>query len=114
MDTKVNLSDITSTCEETLNCPMVQLLGALAGKWAFPVLYRLIIFDAPIRFGELQRSIGKITQKELTKHLRQFESFGLITRTVYPEVPLRVEYRITDYGKTLEVPLSELARWSVT
>lgn len=114
MDTKVNLSDITSTCEETLNCPMVQLLGALAGKWAFPILYRLIIFDAPIRFGELQRSIGKITQKELTKHLRQFESFGLITRTVYPEVPLRVEYRITDYGKTLEVPLSELARWSVT
>lgn len=95
-------------------CPMVQLLGTLAGKWAFPILYRLILLERPVRFGELQRSITSITQKELTKHLRQFEALGLLTRTVYAEVPPRVEYRITDYGKTLEQPLSELARWSTT
>lgn len=95
-------------------CPMVQLLGALAGKWAFPILYRLILLDDPVRFGVLQRHVGAITQKELTKHLRQFEALGLVTRTVYAEVPPRVEYRITEYGKTLRSPLAELARWSTT
>lgn len=101
-------------CDRPQHCPMVQLLDTLAGKWAFPILYRLIVFDAPVRFGDLQRAIGRITQKELTKHLREFESLGLITRTVFPVVPPRVEYRITSYGKTLESPLAELARWSQT
>lgn len=102
------------SCDQQKHCPMVQLLDTLAGKWSFPILYRLIVFDAPVRFGELQRSIGRITQKELTKHLREFEALGLVTRTVFAEVPPRVEYRITPYGKTLERPLSELARWSQT
>lgn len=93
-------------------CPMVQLLSTLTGKWALPILYRLILFAGPVRFGELQRSIKGITQKELTKHLRHFEALELVTRTVYPEVPPRVEYHITDYGKTLETPLAELAHWS--
>jgi DNA-binding HxlR family transcriptional regulator len=93
-------------------CPMVLLLDTLAGRWSFPVLYRLIIQDGPIRFGELQRAIGRITQKELTKHLREFESLGLVTRTVYAEVPPRVEYQITDYGKSLRTPLASLAQWS--
>jgi DNA-binding HxlR family transcriptional regulator len=70
--------------------------------------------DSPLRFGELQRSVSGITQKELTRHLREFEKLDLLTRKIYPEVPPRVEYRITDYGKTLQVPLAELARWSMT
>jgi DNA-binding HxlR family transcriptional regulator len=95
-------------------CPMAQLLDTLAGKWTFSILHQLIMFDAPIRFGELQRSVSGIAQKELTKHLREFEKLGLLTRKVYPEVPPRVEYCITEYGKTLKTPLVELARWSMT
>jgi DNA-binding HxlR family transcriptional regulator len=94
-------------------CPLQQLLDTLAGKWAFPVLYRLICIDRPARFGELHRSIERITQKELTKHLREFEALGLVRRAIYAEVPPRVEYEITDYGRTLRAPLDALVRWSV-
>ncbi len=92
-------------------CPMVQLLDLLAGKWSFPVLYRLILQKRPVRFSELQRLVGRITQKELTKHLRQFEALGLVEREVFPEVPPRVEYVITDFGLSLKLPLDALARW---
>jgi DNA-binding HxlR family transcriptional regulator len=94
-------------------CPLQQLLETLAGKWAFPILYRLISVDRPTRFGEIHRSIDRITQKELTKHLREFESLGLVKRAVYAEVPPRVEYEITAYGRTLREPLDALVRWSV-
>jgi DNA-binding HxlR family transcriptional regulator len=102
---------VTSAAAE---CPMAQLLDTLSGKWTFSILHRLIMSDSPLRFGELQRSVSGITQKELTRHLREFEKLDLLTRKIYPEVPPRVEYRITDYGKTLQVPLAELARWSMT
>jgi DNA-binding HxlR family transcriptional regulator len=92
-------------------CPMVQLLDLLAGKWSFPVLYRLILQKRPVRFSELQRLVGRITQKELTKHLRQFEALGLVEREVFPEVPPRVEYVITDFGRSLKKPLDALALW---
>jgi len=95
-------------------CPMVRLLDTLSGKWSFPILYALIQTRDPVRFRELQRRVGRITQKELTKHLRSFETLGLVTRTIFPEVPPRVEYAISDYGRTLRAPLSALARWSLT
>jgi len=94
------------------NCPMTQLLDTLSGKWALPILYQLIMLNAPVRFGVLQRSVKPITQKELTRHLRQFETLGLVERKAYLEMPPRVEYQISDYGLTLKQPLSELARWS--
>ena len=94
-------------------CPMVRLLDTLSGKWSFPILYSLIQADAPIRFRELQRRVRPIMQKELTKHLRSFEMLGLVRRTIYAEVPARVEYSISDYGKTLSTPLAALARWSI-
>jgi DNA-binding HxlR family transcriptional regulator len=94
------------------SCPMVLLLDTIAGRWSFPILYRLILQGQPIRFGELKREIGPITQKELTKRLRMFETLGLVTRTVYAEVPPRVEYRITEYGASLRTPLAALAQWS--
>lgn len=92
-------------------CPMVQLVGILSGKWAIPVLYHLIMSGKPIRFGQLQRAVEPITQKELTKHLREFERRGLVLRTVYAEVPPRVEYRASALALTLEPPLSALAAW---
>jgi DNA-binding HxlR family transcriptional regulator len=104
-------------CEDFQNeafCPMAVLLETLSGKWSLPILYRLLNANRPARFSELQRDIAPITQKELTKYLRQFEALGLVTRTVYAEVPPRVDYAITDYGRTLAEPLEHLMRWAET
>ncbi|WP_265554938.1 winged helix-turn-helix transcriptional regulator [Serratia grimesii] len=92
-------------------CPMVGFVNLVAGKWAIPILYRLILIDTPIRFSELQRAVAPIAQKELTRQLRQFEQRGLVTRQVFPEVPPRVEYQITPLGKTLRPTLDSLANW---
>ncbi len=92
-------------------CPMVNFVNLIAGKWAIPILYRLIVIDGPVRFGELQRAVAPIAQKELTRQLRQFERSGLVTRQVFPQVPPRVEYQITPLGKTLRPTLDSLAEW---
>lgn len=93
------------------SCPMVDFVSIVSGKWAIPILYRLIVTDDVIRFGELQRAIGPITQKELTKQLRAFENLGLVSRTIYPEMPPRVEYCVTALGMTLKPTLDSLANW---
>jgi DNA-binding HxlR family transcriptional regulator len=90
---------------------MVKFVNLIAGKWAIPILYRLIITNGPIRFGELKRAISPITQKELTKQLRLFEQKGLISRKLYPEVPPKVEYQITELGKTLKPALNSIDNW---
>ncbi|MFM2482545.1 winged helix-turn-helix transcriptional regulator [Celerinatantimonas sp. YJH-8] len=90
---------------------MVDFVNIISGKWVIPILYRLIITNDAIRFGALQRAIGTITQKELTKQLRSLETLGLVTRTIYPEIPPRVEYQITELGKSLKPMLDLLAEW---
>ncbi|ODC04766.1 HxlR family transcriptional regulator [Terasakiispira papahanaumokuakeensis] len=92
-------------------CPMVSFVQIISGKWAIPILYRLIVTANPIRFSELQRAVHPITQKELTKQLRLFEQRHLVTRRVYPEVPPRVEYQITPLGQSLKPTLDSLADW---
>lgn len=92
-------------------CPMMQFVNLISGKWSIPIVYRLIIIDEPVRFGELLKHLAPVTQKELTKHLRAFEEKGLVQRTVYAEIPPRVEYEITALGKTLKQPLAGLAVW---
>lgn len=100
----------TKTCHE--ECPITRVLDLLSGRWALPVLFHLIQAEGPIRFGQLQRSIGRVTQKELTRTLREFESRGLVERRVFAEVPPRVEYTVTRLGETLRTPLQALAKWS--
>ncbi len=95
-------------------CPMVDFVNLVSGKWAIPILYRLILTDGPIRFGDLQRAVAPITQKELTRQLRLFEQRGLVVRTIYPEMPPRVEYEVTDLGMTLRTTLDSLAQWMLT
>ena len=105
---------LEACCEkksEAYTCPMTQFVNLISGKWAIPILYRLIVFITPVRFGDLLRAAAPITQKELTKQLRLFEQRGLVTRTVYPEIPPRVEYQITELGLTLQDALSPLAAW---
>ncbi|BEO03572.1 helix-turn-helix transcriptional regulator [Serratia marcescens] len=92
-------------------CPMVDFVNLVSGKWAIPILYRLIVIDDPVRFSELQRAVAPIAQKELTRQLRLFEQRGLVTRRVFPEVPPRVEYQVTALGKSLRPTLDSLAEW---
>ena len=103
-----NLSELPTPGE---SCPMVDFVNLVSGKWAIPILYRLIMIDGPVRFSELQRAVAPIAQKELTRQLRLFEQRGLVTRQVFPEVPPRVEYRVTALGKSLRPTLDSLAEW---
>jgi DNA-binding HxlR family transcriptional regulator len=91
---------------------MGRLVDLLSGRWAFPVLYQLLRAQGPIRFGQLQRAVGRVTQKELTRTLRAFEERGLVERQVFAQVPPRVEYRLTPLGASLGEPLCGLARWA--
>ena len=92
-------------------CPLTEFVNLISGKWAIPVIYTLIAQGGPLRFATLQRAVAPITQKELTRHLRQFEQQGLVTRTVHPDMPPRVEYEVTDLARTLKTPLDGLAGW---
>ena len=91
-------------------CPARCLLTFLAGKW------HLLVIDALAkerwRNGELMRKIEGISQKMLTQTLRDIEREGYISRTVYAEVPVRVEYALTDLGKELTKPLYDLVTWA--
>ena len=108
---KARLQVVPAETRSSERCPMVDFVNLISGKWAIPILYRLIVIDAPVRFSDLQRAVAPITQKELTKQLRLFEQRGLVHRTIYAEVPPRVEYEVTELGKTLRATLDSLAGW---
>ncbi len=94
------------------NCPVRELLDRIADKWTTLIIGMLGRGDGAVRFGELRRSVSGISQKMLTQTLRDLERDGLVTRTLYPEIPPRVEYSLTPLGRTLDEPLSALARWA--
>ncbi len=97
----------TKPCEY---CPTVQTtLDVIGGKWKPLILWHLE--SETLRFSELSRRIGDITQKMLTQQLRELERDGLVKRTVYPEIPPRVEYTITSYGKTVQPILKSMHQW---
>ncbi len=91
-------------------CPMRDILDRVGDKWS--VLVVLMLGDGTLRFSELRRAIDGISQRMLTQTLRQLERDGLVERTVYPSVPVRVEYELTALGCTLIAPLSALASWA--
>ncbi|WP_208559685.1 winged helix-turn-helix transcriptional regulator [Marinilactibacillus kalidii] len=94
------------------HCKVKEPLEILLGKWT-PVILLNLMHTSPMRFSEVKRAIPDITQKMLTKQLRELESQEIITREVYPEVPPRVEYAITPYGRTLEPILDALHKWGI-
>lgn len=94
-------------------CPVFLTLQLIAHKWSVRILHQLLHAPAnTLRFGQLQRGLDGITQRELTKHLREFEKAGIVERTVYPEVPPRVEYRLTGAGHSLLKPIDEISEWA--
>lgn len=92
-------------------CPTRRILDRIGDRWTVLVVGTL--GDGNVRFSELRRRIAGVSQKMLTQTLRGLERDGLVRRTVYPEVPVRVEYALTDAGRTLLEPLRALEQWSV-
>ena len=93
------------------SCPIAPVVDLVFSRWTTPILWKLNEHGL-LRFVELQRLIGTITPKVLTQRLRQLERDGLVERTYYPEVPPRVEYAITELGRSLAPVFHSLATWS--
>jgi DNA-binding HxlR family transcriptional regulator len=94
------------------NCPTRRALDRIGDKWS--VLIVGLLAQRTHRFAELRRSIEGISQKMLTQTLRSLERDGLLTRTIYPEVPPRVEYSLTPLGRTLVEPIQAVVAWAET
>ncbi|MFB7874808.1 winged helix-turn-helix transcriptional regulator [Nocardia sp. NPDC056064] len=110
MDTTERASSVEAFLRD---CPARQLLGVLADKWVLLVLGTLRAAEGPVRFNELRRRLDGITQKMLTKTLRDLERDGLVRRAVYPTVPPRVEYSITPLGADLGGISAQMGAWVV-
>ena len=97
---------------KSANCnAMSDVLNRIGDKWSVMVV-GILGRNGILRFNELKRLINGVSQRMLTLTLRNLERDGLVTRTIYPEVPPRVEYGLTELGKTLQVPISALWDWS--
>ncbi len=105
MDTKAKFTTMYAG-----QCPSREALDRIGDKWASLIIG--LLEEDIMRFSDLKRAIGGITQKMLTQTLRSLERDGLVKRTVYPEVPPRVEYELTDLGRTLIEPLAILRDWA--
>lgn len=97
------------TVKELPACPVETTLTLIGDKWKVLILRDLL--PGTKRFGELKKSIGKVSQKVLTAQLRDMEQNGLVHRKVYPEVPPRVEYSLTPLGKSLKPILDAMRNW---
>lgn len=98
-------------CDPAIN-PLVPVFNVLHGKWKNQVLFEIIALKNA-RFGQLNRKIPKITNTMLSTTLRELENDGLIMRTQYNEIPLRVEYTITEKGKDLLPVYYEMYKWGI-
>ena len=97
------------TKEELPECPVATTVALIGSKWKLLIIRNLL--QRPWRFNELRKDLDGISQKVLTDSLRSMEEDGLITRTVYPEVPPRVEYALSDLGKSLKPILDSMVAW---
>lgn len=90
-----------------------EALKIIEGKWKTIIICQLFAAKGPLRFSELERRIEGVNQKMLIQQLKQLEQDGIVTRTVYPEVPPRVEYSLTDLGKALGPSMTALIDWAL-
>lgn len=98
---------------EYLTCPIRNVLAKFGDKWSLLVLYHLFVAENGVmRFNELRRNMTDCSQKMLSQTLKNLESNNLVNRKLYPEVPPRVEYSLTDIGKSLMPSLDGLIKWA--
>lgn len=95
--------------DELPACPVATTVSLIGSKWKLLILRNL--FNRPWRFNELQKSLDGISQKVLTSSLRSMVNDGIIVRTVYPEVPPRVEYSLSSLGETMRPIIDAMAQW---
>lgn len=93
-------------------CPIRDILSRICDKWSVLVMHFLLLHDT-LRFNELQKNIPDVSQKVLTQTLRRLESMNLIVRKVYPEVPPKVEYRLTELGVSFMDKLNPVIAWAI-
>ena len=92
-------------------CPSRQVLDRIGDRWS--VLILVALSHGPMRYTELSRRIDGVSQKMLTQTLRGLERDGMVARTVHPVIPPRVDYELTDLGRTLRRPISALEAWAI-
>lgn len=101
---------VAKSLDELPACPVETTLLLIGNKWQVLIL-RELVFNGTMRFKELQRSVGGISQKVLTSNLRVMEETGIVHREVFAEVPPRVEYSLTELGQTLKPVLDAMWAW---
>lgn len=97
--------------EELPECPVATTVQMIGGKWKLLILRNLL--DRPWRFNELRRDLEGISQKVLTDSLRSMEQDGIVVRTVYPEVPPRVEYSLSELGESMRPIIKAMEEWGL-
>ena len=100
-----------STACDAGDCPIRDVLDRLGDRWTVLVLKALE--GGTLRFGEIKARIADVSQRMLAQTLRRLEQDGLVSRRVFPTIPPRVDYTLTDLGRSLLVPLGEMVRWAV-
>ncbi len=110
MDTNFFQEDIKmSECCNGFKCPVEVTVDLIGGKWKSVILWHLA--HSTLRFSELRRLVPKATQKMMTQQLRDLENDGLIVRTIYTQVPPKVEYSLSEFGKSLWPILEAMYTW---
>ena len=102
--------DVTRRRIADEGCPVVEVIDHVAGKWSIGVI--VAAADGPVRFTELERAVEGVSRRMLTLTLRKLERDGLLVRTVYPTVPPKVEYELTDMARELLETLQQLTAWA--
>jgi DNA-binding HxlR family transcriptional regulator len=100
---------MSDACLDPADCPVERTLGVIGGRWKPLILFHLR--RGQRRFNELRRLMPKVTQRMLTQHLRELEADGIVSRTVHHVVPPRVDYDLTELGRTLLPVLDAMAAW---
>ncbi|QGU95322.1 transcriptional regulator [Clostridium bovifaecis] len=102
---------MSKTESKLYTCGMELTMDVIGGKWKTVILWHLR--NRTLRFSELKRRLGSITQKMLTQQLRELEDDGLINRQVYPQIPPKVEYSLTEYGEKIIPVLYSIYTWGI-
>ncbi|WP_121614162.1 winged helix-turn-helix transcriptional regulator [Mesobacillus foraminis] len=101
------MKELKKDCPNPLACPVAVTVDVIGGKWKGIIIFHLI--SGPVRFNELKRIMPDTTQRMLTLQLRELEKDGVVHREVYHQIPPKVEYSLTEFGKTL-IPIINLMR----